>query len=94
MAKRKWLDLLNAKWNEYSEPSWQTEQVWQWADESFQLVKEPNFNYCQLNSQGNCQKPNGKIKLPPDYLLQYQPVMEQRLLMAAKRLTKILEASL
>lgn len=98
--KVKWLDLLNAKWNHHTqphrktEPKWQKKQVWQWADESFQLVKEPNFHYCQLNSQGSCQKPNGKIKLPPDYLTRYQPVIEQRLLQAAQRLTKILEVTL
>ena len=93
-SKTKWLALLNDKWNQHSEPSWQTKHVWQWADESFQIVRSPNFNYCQLNSQGNCQKPQNKIKLPPDYLTQYQPVMEQRLLQAAQRLTKILDASL
>ena len=93
-SKTKWLDLLKEKWKQQSQPDWQTEQVWQWADESFQLVKEPNFNYCQLNSQGRCEKAEGKIKLPPNYLQQYQGVMEQRLLQAAQRLTKILEATL
>jgi hypothetical protein len=90
-SKRKWLDLLRAKWQQQSQPKWQVEQVWQWADESFQLAKEANFNYCQLNSQGSCQKPKDKIKLPQGYLKQYQPIMEQRLLLAAQRLTRILE---
>ena len=93
-SKTKWLDLLREKWRQHSQPNWQTEQVWQWADESFQLVRKPNFNYCQLNNQGSCQRPKNKIKLPADYLMQYQPVMEQRLLQAAQRLAKILEASL
>ena len=99
-SKTKWLDLLRVKWSQHSqpkrktEPKWQTKQVWQWADESFQLVKESNFSYCQLNSQGSCQKPKNKIKLPSDNLTLYQPIMEQRLLQAAQRLTKILEASL
>lgn len=92
--KLKWLDFLNAKWNQQSQPNWQTKQVWQWADESFQLIRKPSFNYCQLNASGNCQKPKGKIKLPPDYLKQYQPIIEQRLLQGAQRLTKVLEASL
>jgi len=93
-SKTKWLDLLREKWRQHSQPNWQKEQVWQWANESFQIAIEPSFNYCQVNSQGNCQKPEKKIKLPPDYLEQYQGVMEQRLLQAAQRLTKILEVSL
>lgn len=92
--KAKWLDLLRKKWRQHSQPNWQTEQVWQWADESFQLARKPSFNYCQLNSQGSCQKPKNKIKLPAGYLIQYQPIMEQRLLLAAQRLTRILEVTL
>ncbi len=93
-SKTKWLDLLKAKWNLHSQPNWQTEQVWQWADESFQIVKGSGFNYCQLNGHGRCERPEQEIKLPPDYLKQYQPIMEQRLLQAAQRLTKVLEATL
>ena len=93
-SKAKWLDLLNTKWNQQSQPDWRIEQVWQWADESYQLIRQPSFNYCEINNQGSCQKPKDKIKLPPDYLAQHQVVMEQRLLQAAQRLTKVLEASL
>jgi len=93
-SKTKWLDSLRVAWNKSPQPNWQRKQVWQWADESFQLVREPSFNYCQLNNQGSCQKPKYDIKLPSGYMTQYQPVMEQRLLQAAQRLTKILEASL
>jgi len=93
-SKTKWLTLLRAKWPRQSQPNWQAEQVWQWADESFQIVKNANFNYCKINAQGNCQKSVDKIKLPVDYLKHYQPVIEQRLLQAAQRLTKILAATL
>ena len=93
-SKTKWLELLNAKWSQPPQPNWQTKQVWQWANESFQLTRGSSFQYCQLNSQGSCQKPKGKIKLPSDYLTQYQPIIAQRLLQAAQRLTKVLEASL
>ena len=93
-SKTKWLSLLTTKWNQQSQPDWQTAQVWQWADESFQLAKKSSLNYCQLNNDGSCQRPMNKIKLLPDYLAQYQPIMEQRLLQAAQRLTKVLEAVL
>jgi len=93
-SKKKWLALLTKKWNQHSQPNWQAEQVWQWADESFQLAKSANLNYCRLTNQGSCQKLTGKIRLPVNYLDQHQVVIEQRLLLAAHRLTKILEASL
>lgn len=93
-SKTKWLALLTAKWHLHPQPNWQTEQVWQWADESFQLVKSASLSYCQLNNQNSCQKMARKIRLPENYLLQHQVIMEQRLLLAAQRLTKILTATL
>jgi len=93
-SRVKWLTQLNTIWNENSQPNWQPEQVWQWADESFQLIKETSFHYCQLRVQDHCQKLVNKIKLPPDYLAHHQPIMAQRLLQAAQRLTKLLEATL
>ena len=93
-SKAKWRQSLTAKWHESSIPSWQENQVWQWADESFQIVKQPSFHYCQLNKQGVCLQPSSKITLPQGYLVQHQPVMAQRLLLAAQRLTQVLNASL
>lgn len=93
-TKTKWLTLLKTRWNQQSQPNWHTAQVWQWADESFQLAKKSSVYYCQLNKHGSCQKPVNEIKLPLDYLEQFQPLMEQRLLQAAQRLTKVLEAVL
>ncbi|MDX2368673.1 MAG: S1/P1 nuclease [Colwellia sp.] len=93
-SKKKWLALLTEKWNQHSPPNWQREQVWLWADESFQLVKSTSLNYCQVNNQGSCQKLTGKIRLPKNYFIRHQVLMEQRLLLAAQRLTKILAASL
>jgi len=93
-TKAKWLALLNQQWHQQSIPTWQPQQVWQWADESFQLATAPSFQYCQWNTQGSCLKPRTKISLADDYHSQYQPVMTQRLLLAAKRLTALLNASL
>lgn len=93
-SKSTWLSLLKNNWSNHTQPLWQPNQVWQWANESFQTVIQPNFNYCQINEQGNCQKPQGKIKLPYDYLKLHQPVMEIQLLRAAQRLTNVLNASL
>jgi hypothetical protein len=93
-SKAKWLKALNEQWNQHSQPNWQARQVWGWADESFQLAIKPSFMYCQLDSHGSCQKPITKIKLPPNYLSQFQPVIEHRLVLAAQRLVMVLEESL
>ncbi len=93
-SKAKWLTLLQAKWSQSSQPTWQKNQVWIWANESFQIVRKSSFNYCQINTQGSCQKPKTDIKLPANYLTRNQSVMEQRLLQAAQRLAKMLEYSL
>lgn len=93
-SKTKWLAWLKPQWHQQSQPNWQTAQVWQWADESFQIAKKSSVNYCQLNQHGRCQKPINNIKLTPDYLAQHQPIMAQRLLLAAQRLTKVLAAVL
>ena len=92
-SKKRWLALLNEKWQQNSQPNWHTKQVWQWANESFQFVIKPSFNYCQLDQYG-CQKPSKSIRLPSNYLKQHQPIIEHQILQAAQRLTKILEASL
>ena len=93
-SKKKWLALLTKQWHQHSQPKWQKEQVWQWADESFQIVKSETLNYCQLNNQGSCKKLTSKLRLPENYLQQHQSIIEQRLLLAAQRLTQILTASL
>jgi len=93
-SKEKWLTLLNNKWDQKSQPNWQREQVWQWADESYQLVKQVSLHYCQMDNNGNCSEFPGKIRLPQNYLKQHQVIIEQRLLLAAQRLTKLLEALL
>ena len=100
-TKAKWLQRLNNQWQSIKTPAWKNEQVWQWADESYQIATKPSFLYCvkQTNSpssqQGSCEPPkNYKVKLPDNYVELHQPIIEMRLLQAAKRLTKVLEVSL
>lgn len=93
-SKRQWSEILTTQWDDISIPTWQPDQVWQWANESYQIAITPSFNYCQMDSKNNCQQPTEKVKLPENYLVDNQSIMEQRLLLAAKRLTNILAASL
>jgi hypothetical protein len=93
-SKKEWIKHLNAQWSVRYTPPYQSKQVWQWANESYQLVRAPSFQYCQLNNQKYCLKPQGKITLKQNYAQHYLPVMETQLLKAAQRLTRVLEASL
>lgn len=93
-SKKKWLALLTKQWHQHSQPEWKKAQVWQWADESFQIIKSETFNYCQLNSEASCQKQTSKLRLPKNYLQQHQGIIEERLLLAAQRLTQILKVTL
>lgn len=92
-SKAQWLELLTLQWQQNGR-LWQPIQVWQWADESFQLIKKPSFNYCHMDNQGHCQAPKKEVILPQGYFKKHQGIMEQRLLLAAKRLTQILSVSL
>ncbi|WP_057830149.1 S1/P1 nuclease [Colwellia sp. TT2012] len=93
-SRKQWLAHLNAQWHKNHTPAYQAKQVWQWANESYQLVRTPAFQYCQLNSQNICLRPKGKIKLNDNYAQHYLPIMAQQLLKAAQRLNRILEVSL
>ena len=93
-SKKQWLAHLTRQWPKRYTPPYQAKQVWQWANESYQLVREPSFQYCRLTPQNSCLRPKGKIKLSADYAQHYLPIMEQQLLKAAQRLTRILEVSL
>ncbi|GAA0822738.1 S1/P1 nuclease [Colwellia sp. D2M02] len=94
-----WLSLLAAQWHKKSTPAYQPAQVWLWADQSYQLVRKNSFQYCQLDSAGEasnkrCVQPRKTVVLTDNYQQVHLPIMEQQLLLAAKRLQKVLEASL
>lgn len=90
-----WMKLLNEQWVDSKAPPWQPGQVWLWADESYQLVRSPDFGYCQLIDGKTCvEMTKNNLTLPSNYQQQYLPVIEKRIVLAAQRLTALLEASL
>lgn len=97
-SKQQWVDLLSSQWNSFRVTAFYNQQVWSWADESYQIVREPDFKYCQLKQKGDgyftCQKSAREIQLTKQYPQHYLPVIEKQLLKAAKRLAIILEQSL
>jgi len=93
-TKNEWVERLDHDWNSISIPDFYNQQVWKWANESYQLIRKPSFQYCELSSNKSCLKPQDTITLSENYAQQHLPIMEKQLLIAAKRLTRILEASL
>lgn len=93
-TKEQWVRVLGSRWNELSVSAFYSQQVWQWADESYQMIRKPSFKYCELTSRQECLQPKGKITITNSYPRKYQPIMEKQLLIAAKRLTRLLETTL
>jgi len=89
-----WIPFLDAQYNAQKVTRWQPAIVWQWANESYQIATSSTFKYCQ-KSQGVCKSyKRNKVTLPPNYQVQYAPVINQRMVMAAKRLTNLLQETL
>ncbi|MEI6893143.1 MAG: S1/P1 nuclease [Colwellia sp.] len=93
-TKKQWLERVNQQWHTVVTPTYYSQHVWQWADESYQLVRQPSFKYCYLTNRRECLPIQSKLKLTSEYTRQYLPVMEQQILKAAQRLVRILEKSL
>lgn len=93
-SEQQWVERLSSQWDSISIPSYYSQQVWWWADESYQIVRAPGFQYCELTNQKACLQPKGKVKLSGDYARKHFPLMQSQLIKAAKRLTRILEQSL
>jgi len=89
-----WIPFLDAQYNAQKVTTWQPTNVWQWANESYQIATASTFKYCQ-KSQGVCKRyKRNKVTLPSNYQAQYAPVINQRMVLAAKRLTNLLQSTL
>ncbi len=97
-SKAQWLTTLNRQWDNLTVPSWKAEQVWQWANESYQLAKQANVQYCKnviINKEKVCQAPEQyTVDLAYDYQQVHAKTIEFKMLQAAKRLMTVLKKSL
>jgi hypothetical protein len=98
LTKKEWLSRLKEKFPKVTVDDYKEDDVWQWANESYQIVIEPSFQYCNIvydeDQIRHCQRPRKRIQLADNYHSQHLPLLELQLVKAAKRLTLILEASL
>jgi hypothetical protein len=98
LTEKQWLTLLNEEWSLIAstevKQKWRNEQVWLWADESFQIVRQAELGYCQLTDKGCINEPVKAVSYSKNYQQRYGEVLKKRILQAAVRLTHILEQTL
>lgn len=93
-SEKQWVERLSQQWDSLNITAFYHPQVWSWANESYQMIREPRFQYCNLTSSKVCLKPEGKVKLADDYARYHFEIIQKQLLKAAKRLTRVLEKTL
>jgi len=91
---QQWMQLLTPVTSAQKVQPWQSNSPWSWANESYQIVTSPAFKYCKQHND-QCKSPRGnKITLPKGYQTTFTPVINQRMVLAAKRLANVLSQSL
>jgi len=94
LTNEQWLITLEKLWTDTSSNENVSDDIiWQWANESFEIVLRSDFLYCQQN-QNECIAYDGVLDLPSDYQKKFSPILQGRIVSAAKRLTQLLELSL
>lgn len=90
---------------------WQQSDITTWANESYSLITDKAFNYCNRTNENNhaithgshktntetpaCQSTSHSvITITEDYHKKYQPILHQRIMQAAARLSLLLEQNL
>ncbi|GLX82809.1 S1/P1 nuclease [Thalassotalea eurytherma] len=78
---------------EQTKEQWQPSDVWEWADESYQLLQQASFGYCQHKAE-KCLPHNNSVVITQAYQNQYLPIVEHQVILAAQRLATILSQTL
>lgn len=92
--KVKTLNLLNQKLAISPKAQWKKGDMIDWANESLTIIREQEFNYCQLNGNYCESKHNVNIVITKEYHQHYQPILHERMLQAAVRLSSLLTKAL
>ena len=85
---------LKQIWLSTPSQEWQPALVWLWANESYQITRSADLGYCQI-TKGTCiPTKDGPITLNDSYPKKFNPILKQQIVLAAKRLSAVLNASL
>jgi len=72
---------------------WTTGDPLAWANESYHIVTQPGFRYCEW-SEGSCMPLSAQLELTDDYRDEFEGVLDGQLMRAAVRLAASLEKAL
>ncbi len=81
---------LTANLNKVETPKWQESEVYKWANESITLVRSAEFGYCEKEGVHCLPLSNGGTEITLAYHKKYHQILQQRIILAAHRLTSIL----
>ncbi|GHE99989.1 S1/P1 nuclease [Thalassotalea profundi] len=81
---------LTTQMDKVNTPLWQEMQVYNWANESIKLVRSEGFGYCKNNKETCLPLRGGKIEVTSAYHQKYHKILQERIVLAAHRLTSIL----
>lgn len=82
---KKQLEQLTQLWNRSPAKQWQDNSITDWANESFQIIKHPDFLYCQQH-KSRCKKIKSTITLSNRYKEKHLPILQKQLVKASVRL--------
>jgi len=89
--KQQWLTLLSLRWQSNPIQQWQNSDQWQWADESFQIVRQADLGYCHMKNDICLMNTDNSHLYNESYQEKFSAVVQERLLRAAARLMKQLD---
>ena len=81
--------LLQSQWLANQEKTLALSTVNNWANESYQIVRQANMQYCQLKNNV-CLANKQRVIIDENYQQTFLPILQQQLLKAAIRLHKLL----
>lgn len=86
---KKQLATLFTLWANSPIEKWQESSLVEWANESFELVKQPDFLYCQPQ-KNRCERIKYPVTLTEEYRKKYLPILRTQLVKASARLNTFL----
>jgi hypothetical protein len=90
------VDRFRRKTTAAEKALWTTTEPFQWADESYQIARDPATLYCNIDAvTKSCDRPSAdRIAISKTYIDQNKIIVERRLRQAGVRLAFLLEQAL
>ncbi len=97
-------DELQTQISDIQREQWPASKVWEWAAESYEIVRLPEVKYCELRD-GLCAYSDGSdlygpgvskrnVQIDDEYLERFAPLVETQLMKAGVRLAAMINGAL